>query len=152
MIDIGALKVSTMVKPDAPPHERAAFVLDRLSSMAGEKLSYSLPAYLASRNASFADYAIAYRLVRLPLACQSKMSSVAYCALSPQQQKGRNMLDAKEDPREVLDFYFQLENIACNCRSLATIAATLANGGSCPTNNAYVSLSIFMDDPLMFHV
>ena len=62
------------------------------------------------------------------------------------------MLDAKEDPREVLDFYFQLENIACNCRSLATIAATLANGGSCPTNNAYVSLSIFMDDPLMFHV
>jgi len=49
------------------------------------------------------------------------------------------MLDAKEDPREVLDFYFQLENISCNCRSLAKIAATLANGGSCPINNAYVS-------------
>lgn len=40
--------------------------------------------------------------------------------------------------QDVLDFYLQVCSIACNTKDLSVIAATLANGGKCPTTNKRV--------------
>ena len=40
---------------------------------------------------------------------------------------------ASSDTRQVLELYFSACSLSCDARSLATIAATMANGGVCPT-------------------
>lgn len=37
-----------------------------------------------------------------------------------------------------LEFYFQINSIEASCETLAAMAATLANSGTCPVSRKYV--------------
>jgi glutaminase len=49
-------------------------------------------------------------------------------------------VDEKESLSELVDLFFQLCSVETTCQSLAAIAATMANNGTCPLTNKCVPL------------
>jgi len=111
MINAGAIAVTGLV-PDTPDQPRFPHILDTFSRYAGRRLDYDREVYSSESSTGFRNRAIA------------------------------NLLRASEivgDPvTDIVEDYFRQCAILVDCRDLATMAATLANGGTNPVTGERV--------------
>ncbi|XP_076022840.1 glutaminase kidney isoform, mitochondrial-like [Genypterus blacodes] len=115
MVNAGAIVISSLIKPDSNKAERFDCVMDFLKSMAGtEYVGFSNATFQSERETGDRNYAIGYYL------------------------KEKKCFPDNADMIAALDFYFQLCSIEVTCESGSVMAATLANGGICPTTGERV--------------
>jgi glutaminase len=105
MINAGAIAVSSLV-PGADGPARLARVLGAISAYAGRPLQLDEAVFQSERATGHRNRAIGHLL--------------------------RNYDIVGDDPEAALDLYFQQCSVLLDCRDLALIAATLANGGVNP--------------------
>ncbi|EDV20482.1 uncharacterized protein TRIADDRAFT_61194 [Trichoplax adhaerens] len=90
-------------------------VRDRYKQAAGnEHIGFDLPTFLSEKETGHRNYALAYHMF------------------------GKKAFPPDTVLNEVLDLYFQLCSVEVTCESASVIAATLANGGICPTTEQRV--------------
>lgn len=109
MINAGAIAAASLV-PGEGPAERLNNVLDTFGRYAGRELGVDMAVFTSERATGHRNRAIAHLL--------------------------RNFAIIDERIEESLDLYFKQCSILVTCRDLATMAATLANGGVNPTSGA----------------
>ena len=107
MINAGAIATSSLVG-GATPAERLARVLGALSAYAGRPLDIDEGVFESERSTGHRNRAIGRLL--------------------------RNYDILTEDPESALDLYFRQCSVRIDCRDLALIGATLANGGVHPVS------------------
>ncbi|MDE2274950.1 MAG: glutaminase A [Burkholderiales bacterium] len=105
MINAGAIACSSLVA-GASAQARRARVLDAISAYAGRPLAIDEAVFESERATGHRNRAIGHML--------------------------RNYGIIEDDPELALDLYFQQCSVQVDCRDLALIAATLANGGVNP--------------------
>lgn len=110
MINSGAIMCSAMIRPHWSVADRTSLLARFVSSAAGgepvdiDEAVYASERATATRNQS---------LVKL--------------------MDEHDAFPEGSDPRTALDVYFRACSLTLDCRRLAVVAATLANGGVCPT-------------------
>ncbi|KAL3891231.1 hypothetical protein ACJMK2_003494, partial [Sinanodonta woodiana] len=110
LVNSGAIVLCSLMKQDLNLADRFDYTSQLFKKMAGgEYLSFNNSVFLSERETADRNFALAYFLR------ENKCFP-----------EGTNLI-------EVLDFYFQLCSVEVTCESAAIIAATLANGGICPT-------------------
>ena len=110
MINAGAIATCSLIKRREPTSDRFDFVMDQWRQLAGgEKAGFSNAVYLSEKERGDRNYALGYFM------------------------KEQKVFPQGTDLLPTLEFYFQCCSIETTCRKMATIAATLANGGVCPT-------------------
>ena len=105
MINAGAIATSGLV-PGADPGERRRNLLESFGHFAGRELGLDEAVYVSERDTGHRNRAIAHLL--------------------------RNSGILEGDPEVPLDLYFRQCSVTVQCRDLALMAATLANGGVHP--------------------
>lgn len=111
MINAGAITAAALVAGSST-EERFARVLDTYSRYAGRRLEIDEEIFASERKTGHRNRAIGHML--------------------------RNFDILHEDPDETLDVYFRQCSIAVDCRDVAVMAATLANGGRNPVTGERV--------------
>ncbi|XP_034552093.1 glutaminase kidney isoform, mitochondrial-like [Notolabrus celidotus] len=110
MVNAGAIVITSLIEPQSNKAQRFDYVMDFLKSMAGrEFVGFSNATFQSERETGDRNFAIGYYL------------------------KEKKCFPENSDMIAALDFYFQLCSIEVNCESGSVMAATLANGGICPT-------------------
>ena len=105
MINAGAIAVASLIAGETPA-ARLARVVGALSAYAGRPLDIDPAVYESERSTGHRNRAIGHML--------------------------RNYEIIPDDPEPALDLYFQQCSLQVDCRDLALMAATLANGGVNP--------------------
>ena len=109
MINSGAIMACSMIKPKLDIADRFDFVLDTWQRLAGKShVGFNNSVYLSEKQTADRNFALGYFM----------RESGAF-------PENTNLLD-------ILEFYFQCCSIELNSRAMASIAATLANGGTNP--------------------
>ena len=109
MINAGAIMCGAMIKPELSLSDRFEHVMERWADLAGgSKPHFSNPVYLSERQNADRNFALGYYMRE-------------HGAFPP----GVDLIEA-------LEFYFQCCSILVNAQQMASIAATLANGGVSP--------------------
>jgi glutaminase len=111
MINAGAIASTGILRVD-DESQRFERILHWFSECAGRDLEVDETVYRSERDTGFRNFAIGYML--------------------------RNFGILESDPEPILDAYFKQCSILVTARDLATMAATLANGGVCPTTERRV--------------
>lgn len=125
MINAGAIMCASLIKPEAPLADRFDFVMQKWRDLAGGKsAAFDNTVYLSEKQTADRNFALAYFMRENR-------------AFAP----NTNLMDT-------LDFYFQCCSISVDVRQMSVIAATLANGGICPTTNRRVLRSGTVKDCL----
>lgn len=115
MINAGAIMSCSLIAKGMPISDRFEYVMDRIKALSGgQKASFSNSVYLSERQTADRNFALGY-FMREHKAFPENTQLV-----------------------EVLEFYFQCCSIEMNAQSMAVVAATLANGGVCPTSGERV--------------
>lgn len=115
MINAGAIMTCALLRPDLAPADRFDWLLGRWkAACGGAEIGFANAVYLSERATANRNYALGYFLQE-------------HRAFPP----GTDLMG-------VLDFYFQCCSIEANVDALAVLAATLANGGVCPTTGERV--------------
>ncbi|KAG7478246.1 hypothetical protein MATL_G00077860 [Megalops atlanticus] len=115
MVNAGAIVISSLIKPGSNKAERFDYVMDFVKKMAGrEYVGFNNATFQSEKETGDRNFAIGY-----------------YMKEKKCFPRGVDMIDA-------LDFYFQLCSIEVTCESGSVMAATLANGGICPTTGERV--------------
>ncbi|KAM6980165.1 glutaminase 2b [Aplochiton taeniatus] len=115
MVNAGAIVISSLIKPGSNKAEKFDYVMDFVKKMAGsEYVGFSNATFQSEKETGDRNFAIGY-----------------YLKEKKCFPEGADMIDA-------LDFYFQLCSIEVTCESGSVMAATLANGGICPTTGEQV--------------
>jgi glutaminase len=109
MINAGAIAVSSLIQ-GATREARLARVVDALSAYAGRPLGIDEAVFESERSTGHRNRAIGHML--------------------------RNYGIVDEDPESALELYFKQCSVLVECRDLAMMAATLANGGVNPVTGA----------------
>uniref|UniRef100_A0A3Q1K350 glutaminase n=1 Tax=Anabas testudineus TaxID=64144 RepID=A0A3Q1K350_ANATE len=112
MVNAGAIVISSLVKPHSNKAERFDYFLKRMTGT--EYVGFSNATFQSERETGDRNYAIGYYL------------------------KEKKCFPDSADMIAALDFYFQLCSIEVTCESGSVMAATLANGGICPTTGERV--------------
>jgi glutaminase len=107
MINAGAIATSALVA-GASREARLARVVDAISAYAGRPLAIDEAVFESERSTGHRNRAIGHML--------------------------RNYDIVSDDPEQALELYFKQCSILVDCRDLALIAATLANGGVNPVS------------------
>jgi glutaminase len=105
MINAGAIATSSLVAGRSP-EDRLERLIGVFSTYAGRRLTLDQAVFESERSTGHRNRAIGHML--------------------------RNFDVLTEDPNPALDLYFQQCSISVDCRDLAVMAATLANGGMNP--------------------
>jgi glutaminase len=121
MINAGAIATSSLVG-GTTLQARLARVLDALSTYAGRELSVDEGVFESERATGHRNRAIGHML--------------------------RNYDIIDDDPEPALELYFKQCSIVADCRDLALIGATLANGGVNPVTRKRAVRSEFIDSIL----
>jgi glutaminase len=121
MINAGAIATTGLVK-GADGEARLQRVLDAIAAFAGRPLGIDDSVFESERSTGHRNRAIGHML--------------------------RNYEILTEDPEAALDLYFQQCSIVVDCRDLALIAATLANGGVHPVSGQRAMASEHISDIL----
>ncbi len=110
MINAGAVMACSLIRPDLSSPDRFDHMIEVWRRLAGgSKPGFSNPTYLSERRTADRNYALGYFM----------------------REKGA--FPEGTDLAETLEFYFQCCSIEVTAESMALVAATLANGGICPT-------------------
>ena len=118
MINAGAIATSSLIAGNTR-EARLARVTDAISAYAGRPLSIDEAVYESERETGHRNRAIGHML--------------------------RNYGIVSEDPEPALELYFKQCSILVDCRDLAMIAATLANGGVNPVTGQRAVRGEFID-------
>ena len=115
MINAGAIMCSSMIKPGVPSADRFDHVMEAWRKLSGNaRPGFSNAVYLSERQTADRNFAIGYSMRE-----QGAFPS------------GTDLLDT-------LEFYFQCCSLEITADSMSIVAATLANGGICPTTGERV--------------
>ena len=115
MINAGAIMCSALIRPELTAADRFDFVLDTwAAACGGVRPGFSNPAYLSERATADRNFALGYFM------------------------RENGAFPADTDLVETLEFYFQCCSLEVTVESMAVLAATLANGGICPTTGERV--------------
>lgn len=115
MINAGAIMSGALVRPDLPVSQRFELVMDTWRRLAGgTKPGFENSTYLSERGTADRNFALGYFM------------------------REHGAFPEGVDLREVLEFYFQCCSIEMTAESMSVVAATLANGGVCPTTGERV--------------
>ncbi len=110
MLNAGAIATCSLIRQNADVDERIAFVLDRWKKLAGDReAGFDEAVYRSESQTADRNFAIGYFM------------------------KEKKVFPPGTDLLATLDFYFRCCSIQSTCSKMAIIAATLANGGVCPT-------------------
>ena len=111
MINAGAIMSGSMVGADLDPAVRFDFVLERWRALCGgEKVGFDNLVYQSERETADRNFALGYYM------------------------REHKAFPDNADMLQALEFYFQSCSIEVNVEKMSVLAATLANGGVCPTN------------------
>lgn len=129
MINAGAIVVcsllQTLVESQMKVSDKFDYVTNYFKRLAGyEFLGFSNATFLSEREAADRNYALGFYM------------------------RENKCFPEKNNLRETMDFYFQLCSMEANCESMSIMAATLANGGICPTTGEKVLHSSAVRDVL----
>lgn len=119
MVNAGAIIVVSLLmnlsEVDMSLSEKFDWVLNYFKRMSGgEFVSFNNAVFLSERENADRNYALAFYM------------------------RENKCFPEKINLRECLDFYFQCCSMEVDCESMSVIAATLANGGICPTTGDQV--------------
>lgn len=115
MINAGAIMATSLVRPALDAGARFDYLMDRWRALCGdEKPRFSNPIYQSERQTADRNYALGYYM------------------------REHGAFPAGTDLIDTLEFYFQTCAIEANVQMLSVLAATLANGGVCPTTGERV--------------
>ncbi|XP_040578075.1 glutaminase liver isoform, mitochondrial isoform X3 [Lepeophtheirus salmonis] len=114
LLNSGAIMSSAillnLIHPEMKMSEKFDYVLEYLRKMAGgESIGFNNSVFLSERDTADRNYALAYYMKEKK--CFPKGFELQNC----------------------LDFYFQTCSMEVTCETVAVMAASLANGGKCPT-------------------
>jgi glutaminase A len=110
MINAGAIATCGCIRRSASMSERFSYFAGRVRDLAGgEQVGFSQATYLCEHETAWRNNALLYYMVEAGVFAPESI------------------------PEEVLDFYIQCCAMEVNTKSAAVIAATLANGGVCPS-------------------
>ncbi|CAI5442421.1 unnamed protein product [Caenorhabditis angaria] len=113
MVNSGAIVITSLIKNKTTMADRFDYVLNQYRKIAGnEYIGFNNATFLSERATADRNYALSYFMKEYN--CFPKET---------------------ESLTDALDFYFQLCSVEVTCESLSVMAATLANGGVCPTTN-----------------
>jgi glutaminase len=125
MINAGAIMSGALVKNDASSSDRFDYVMGKWKQLCGRmKVGFDNAVYLSERQTGDRNFALGYFMREKG-------------AFPP----GVELLD-------VLDFYFQVCSIEVTSKSMSVLAATLANGGTCPLTGEQVFRPDYVKDCL----
>ena len=117
LINAGAIMCSALLRD---PHEvyladRFDYVMSQWQALTGgERAKFNNAVYLSEKTTADRNFALAYFM------------------------REKKAFPPNTDLEETLEFYFQCCSIEVNARQMATVAATLANGGICPISGERV--------------
>jgi glutaminase len=115
MINSGAIATCSLIRRDMRVADRFDHVMAQWARLAGnQKAGFSNAVYLSERQTADRNFALGYFM------------------------RENKVFPEGVDLVETLEFYFQCCSIESNCERMGVIAATLANGGVCPTTGERV--------------
>jgi glutaminase len=115
MINAGAIMSGALIRPDLTMADRFDHVMGMWRRLAGGvKSGFSNATYLSERRTADRNFALGYFM------------------------REKDALPPDTDLVAALEFYFQCCSIEMTAESMSTVAATLANGGVCPTTGMRV--------------
>jgi glutaminase len=115
MINAGAIMSTSLIRPDLDAGQRFDYVMDRWRALCGDrKPGFSNPVYQSERQTADRNYALGYYM------------------------RENRAFPPDTDLLETLEFYFQSCSIEVSAENMSVLAATLANGGVCPTTGERV--------------
>lgn len=110
MINAGAIMACSLIRREREVADRFDFVMNRWRALCGdEKVGFNNSVYLSERRTGHRNFALGYLMLE------------------------HKAFPEDTDLQETLEFYFQCCSIETTVRHLSVVAATLANGGVCPT-------------------
>ncbi|XP_013104745.2 glutaminase liver isoform, mitochondrial isoform X1 [Stomoxys calcitrans] len=114
MINAGAILtcsiIHALIKPEMTAAEKFDYVMTWFKRLSGgENIGFNNAVFLSEREAADRNYALGFYMRENK--CYPKRTNL----------------------KEVMDFYFQCCSMETTCEAMGVIAATLANGGICPT-------------------
>jgi glutaminase len=115
MINAGAIATCSLIKQESPVADRFDHVMEQWRRLAGgQKAGFSNAVYLSEKEKGDRNYALGYFM------------------------KEKRVFPEGTDLLKTLEFYFQCCSIESSCERMSVVAATLANGGVCPTTGEQV--------------
>ena len=115
MINAGAIMCSSLIRPEDENADRFDYVLDAWKAMSGgRRAHFNNSIYQSERETADRNFALGYYM------------------------KEHRAFPENTDLLKTLDFYFQCCSLEADAELMSVLAATLANGGVCPTNGERV--------------
>lgn len=115
MINAGAIMTCSLIKPELNVADRFDFVMDQWSRAAGGlQPSFSNSVYLSERQTADRNFALGYFM------------------------RENKAFPENTELVDILEFYFQCCSIEMTAKMMSMVAATLANGGICPSTGETV--------------
>lgn len=115
LINSGAIMMASLIKPECDLADRFEFVSDTWSRLSGNAaMGFNNPVYLSERQTADRNFALGYFM------------------------RENRAFPENTDLVEALEFYFQCCSIETNTDALSIAAASLANGGICPTTGGRI--------------
>ena len=115
MINSGAIATCSLIRQKVSIADRFDYVIEQWTRLAGGiKPGFSNAIYLSERQTADRNFALGYFM------------------------KEKRVFPEDANLLETLEFYFQCCSIESNAEKMAVVAATLANGGVCPTTGTRV--------------
>lgn len=119
MVNAGAIVTCSLllylIESEMPVAEKFDLICQYYKALAGgEYLGFNNAIFMSEREAADRNYAIGFYM------------------------KENKCFPPQSQLREIMDFYFQMCSLEVNCETVSVIAATLANGGICPTTGKRV--------------
>lgn len=109
MINAGAIMTCSLIGHEMPLADRFDYVSSKWSALAGRsRVSFNNAVYLSERATAHRNRALSHYMME------------------------KKAFPEWADLEETLEFYFQCCSIEMNCDQMSVVAATLANGGTCP--------------------
>ena len=115
LINAGGIMSTSLVRPELPMADRFEYILDAWRRLAGgTKPGFDNSTYLSERETADRNFALAYSM------------------------RENGVFPDGTDLVQTLELYFQSCSIEMTAESMSVVAATLANGGICPTTGERV--------------
>lgn len=109
MINAGAIMTSSLIRPDLPTADRLEYLTGLITALSGNKpCGFNNAVWHSERETADRNFALAHHM------------------------RERGAFPPETAIRPTLDYYFSACSIEVTAENMATIGATLANGGVCP--------------------